>query len=107
VSELYVQAGEWVGPGQAILELADLGHLRIETTDLNEIDAARVKEGDRVTVTFDALPDVQIAGTVERIAPKSAKGSGVNYTVIVELSEWPEILRWGMTAFVDILVEED
>jgi multidrug efflux pump subunit AcrA (membrane-fusion protein) len=107
VSELYVHTGEWVGPGQAILELADLGHLRVETTDLNEIDAARVKVGDPVTVTFDALPEVQIAGTVERIAPKSAKGSGVNYTVIVELSEWPEILRWGMTAFVDILVQED
>jgi multidrug resistance efflux pump len=105
VSELYVHPGEWVNPGQPILELADLGHLRVETTDLNEIDAARVKVGDPVTVTFDALPDVQVTGTVDRIAPKSAIGSGVNYTVIIELAEVPEILRWGMTAFVDIHVE--
>jgi multidrug efflux pump subunit AcrA (membrane-fusion protein) len=85
--------------------LADLQNLRVETTDLSEIDVARVQLEDQVTITFDALPDVTPAGTVTKISPKAATGSGVNYTVVIELAEIPEQLRWGMTAFVDIEVE--
>jgi len=104
VSELNVRAGEFVSPELPILVVADLGHLRVDTTDLNEIDVARVKTGDTVKVTFDALPDVVVTGTIRLISPKSSEGSGVNYTVIVDLAEIPANLRWGMTAFVDIEV---
>jgi multidrug resistance efflux pump len=106
ISEVYVREGEWVAPGQPILVLADLDHLRIETTDLNEIDVARVKVGDRVVITFDALPDVVVNGTVVLISPKASEGSGVNYTVVIEMEAIPQALRWGMTAFVDIQVEK-
>jgi len=106
ISELYARQGEWVTPGQPILLLADLSHLRVETTDLNEIDAARVHVGDPVKVTFDALPNVELNGAVKSISPKATKGSGVNYTVAVDLSGWPTALRWGMTAFVDIQVSD-
>lgn len=104
VTELFVRTGEWVVPGQAVVQLAELNHLRIETTDLNEIDAARITPGSMVEISFDALEDV-IEGTVQSIAPKASQGSGVNYTVVIELDEMPEALRWGMTAFVDIEVE--
>ena len=53
-------------------------------------------------VTFDALPDLVLEGTVISIAPKADQGSGVNFPVVIELSEIPPALRWGMTAFVDI-----
>jgi HlyD family secretion protein len=105
ISELDVREGEWVTPGQLVLVLANLNDLRIETTDLNEIDAARVQPGDTVSVTFDALPDVQVKGKVESIAPKASPGTGVNYTAVVVMDDWPESLRWGMTAFVDIEVQ--
>ena len=101
VSTLYVRGSEWVGPGQPILLLADLSSLRVETTDLNEIDAAQVDVGDAAIVQFDALPDVEVRGEVIRISPKSAEGAGVNYTAVIELREIPPALRWGMTAFVD------
>jgi HlyD family secretion protein len=105
VSDLYVDIGEWVSPGQPILQIADLAHLRIETTDLNEIDAARVALNSEVTITFDAFQD-QVQGTVASIAPKASEGSGVNYTVVIELEEIPQALLWGMTAFVDIEVSD-
>ena len=104
VSEIYYKKSEWVASGQPVLLLADLDNLQIETTDLNEIDAARVKPGDIVLVTFDALPEVEVRGRVARISPKAAEGSGVNYTALVVFDTQPEGLRWGMTAFVDILV---
>ena len=107
VSELYVRQSQWIAPGQPVLSLADLGHLRVETTDLNEIDVARLDVGNSAIVTFDALPNVSVKGKVVRIAPKASEGSGVNYTVVVELDEVPPKLRWSMTAFVDIEVIED
>jgi multidrug resistance efflux pump len=86
--------------------LADLDHLQVETTDLGEIDVAQIAVGDVAIITFDALPDVVIEGTITRIAPKAAEGSGVNYAVVLEMSEVPDALRWGMTAFVDIELEK-
>jgi len=105
VSELSIHPGEWVAPGQNILLLADLGHLRIETTDLSEVDVARIQVGDPVKITFDALPDVTIAGRDTQIGSRAAEGAGVNYKVEVELAEIPDALRWGMTAFVDVEVD--
>jgi len=105
VSELYINPSEWVSPGQPVLLLADLDHLRIETTDLGEIDVAQIAVGEVAVISFDALPDVVINGTITSIAPKAAAGSGVNYKVVLEMSEIPDELRWGMTAFVDIELE--
>jgi multidrug resistance efflux pump len=106
VCNLDVHPGEWVAPGKPVLQLGDLESLRVETTDLSEIDAARVHAKDTVLVTFDALPDVVVNGTVLWVANKSAEGSGVNYTAVVLLEELPPDLRWGMTAFADIEVSE-
>jgi multidrug resistance efflux pump len=102
VAEVHINASEWVAPGQPVLLLADLDHLQVKTTDLNEIDAAQIEVGDKAIITFDALPDIVIEGSVVSIAPKAAEGSGVNYPVTIELNDIPAELRWGMTAFVDI-----
>jgi HlyD family secretion protein len=105
VTEVFIDANEFTNAGQAIDQIGDLSSLRIETTDLNEIDVARVKLGDKVIVTFDALPGVEVDGKVIRIAPKAEEGTGVNYTVVIEPQDLPDAIRWGMTAFVDIEVE--
>ena len=105
LAKLLIDANQFVGPGQPIAQLADLTGLRVETTDLNESDVARVHVGDLAKVTFDALPGVEINGKVTRIAPKSKEGIGVNYTVIIELDQIPATVRWGMTANVDISVK--
>jgi multidrug efflux pump subunit AcrA (membrane-fusion protein) len=105
VVELFVNEAEWVSPGQPILVLADLNQLRVETTDLSEIDVAQIAVGDTAAVTFDALANVVTNATIVRISDRAATGSGVNYRVILELDELPPGLRWGMTAFVDIEID--
>ncbi|MEE8120313.1 MAG: HlyD family efflux transporter periplasmic adaptor subunit [Anaerolineales bacterium] len=105
ISEVHIQEKEWVAPGQPLIVLADLQTLRVETTDLNEIDAAQIEIGNVAITTFDALPEIVVEGQVVYIASKSTEGSGVNYKVILELYEVPEKVRWGMTAFVDIEIE--
>ena len=102
ISSPLVNAGEYIVFGQPVLQLADLSTLRVVTTDLNETDVAYLQPGDIANVTFDALSGVNITGQVSSIAPKSSEGSGVNYTVTIELDDFPEGLRWGMTAFVVI-----
>jgi multidrug resistance efflux pump len=107
VSKLFLRADEWVTPGQPVLTLADLNTLRVETTDLSEIDVSQVQVGDTALVTFDALPGVEVQGVVVHIPPKAAEGSGVNYNAVIELETVPEALRWGMTGFVDIQIEAE
>ena len=105
ISAVHVNSSEWVAPGSPVLLIADLDHLQVETTDLGEIDVAQIVVGDSAIVTFDALPELVLEGTVISIAPKAAPGSGVNFPVTLELNEIPPELRWGMTAFVDIELE--
>lgn len=107
VVDLFIDESEFVGPGQEIIQMGDLTGLRIETTDLNEIDVAGIDVGDEVLITFDALPGVEVDGEVTRIAPKNQPGTGVNYNVIIEMTDPPDEVRWGMTAFVDIFVGDE
>jgi multidrug resistance efflux pump len=106
VIELYLNSGEMVSPGAPILLLADLTTLQVKTTDLNEVDVARVQIGDPVKVTFDALPDTSVTGEVTNISLKNAPGSGVYFNVTITLDEIPAALRWGMSAFVEIQVSK-
>jgi len=107
IGTVYARQGEAVTPSQPLITIGDLSQLQIETTDLSEADVARVREGQKVQITFDALPGRTLAGTVKRIAPMSTPGQGgVNYTVTVALDESDPALRWGMTAFVDIQVNQ-
>lgn len=107
VGQVDTRTGELIVPGQPLVTLGDLDTLRVETTDLDEVDVANVYVGQEVDVSFDALQQVAFIGTVTRISPMAAQGSGgVNYTVVIELDEIDPVVRWGMTAFVDIDVEE-
>ena len=44
ISKLNINTAEWAVPGQPLLVLADLGNLRVETTDLSERDAPKIKD---------------------------------------------------------------
>lgn len=105
ITFIYLRPFEWVAPGQPILLVANLQELHIETTDMNEIDVAQIEVGFPAIVTFDAIPEVVASGEVVSIALKAAEGSGVNYTVVIEMEAMPAKVRWGMTAFVDIELE--
>jgi multidrug efflux pump subunit AcrA (membrane-fusion protein) len=103
VGAVNVRVGELVAPSQPLVTIGDLATLRVETTDLDEIDVVRVSVGQEVDVTFDAIPDRVLKGSVTRISPMAEPGSGgVHYTVVIVLEELDPVLRWGMTAFVDI-----
>ena len=58
----------------------------METTDLNEIDVARIEEGAPVEITFDAIPGCPICrGLWNGLLHVHRKDSGVNYTVTISM----------------------
>lgn len=103
VAEVNLNPGEAVAPGQVVIILGDVSSLRLETNDLSETNVARVKVGQAVAVTFEALPGKQFKGSVTRIAPiSSQRQGGTNYTVIVQVEGLDPALRWGMTGNIEI-----
>jgi HlyD family secretion protein len=103
IAELNINVGEQVSPGAAVATLADLGAWQIETSDLKELDIARVQPGTRVQLTFDALPDLALDGTVTLIRPRGGDNRGdVVYTAVIEPLENDPRLLWNMTAVVTV-----
>ncbi len=105
VTALEVGPGEVVMPGQVALTLVDLSHLRVETTDLSELDVARVAPGQRASIYVEPL-GVTVGGRIVRLASQAATiGGDVVYAVVVELDEQPPGLRWGMSVEVEIATD--
>ena len=103
VAALNVRVGEQVGPGGALVQLADLTAWQIETDDLTEISVVRVAEGAAVALSFDALPEVKLAGKVTRIKPLGENKQGdITYLVVIQPDQMDSRLRWNMTAAVAI-----
>jgi RND family efflux transporter MFP subunit len=100
-----VAPGEYVRPGQVIIELARLDDLQIETTDLSELNIAAVKIGQPATVFVEALNE-EFPGKVTAISPISNTiGGDVVFKVTIQLDKKPENLLWGMSADVEIDTE--
>jgi HlyD family secretion protein len=72
------------------------------------VDVVEVAVGQTVKVSVDAMPDLELPGRVSKIAPMAEEQHGdIVYTVTIDLEQGLEAgLRWGMTAYGDILVEE-
>jgi multidrug resistance efflux pump len=100
IAELNVHPGEWVTQGEAVVEVADLAHLRVETSDLSERDIPHIAEGRTVTVFIEALGE-EVAGRVSEIAPLAdTLGGDVVYRTTIDLDSMPSGLRAGMSVEV-------
>jgi len=107
ISELNVKVGEQVGAGglQPAAVVADLSSFHMDVgIDENSIGA--LKEQQPVVMTVDALPDQQLTGRVDYIAPVATDSSGVvTYKVIIGLDKTNLPVRGGMSANADVITE--
>jgi multidrug efflux pump subunit AcrA (membrane-fusion protein) len=103
VGTLLARAGEWVSPGQGVMAIADLGHLRVETTDLSERDVPAVHVGQSASVSIKAL-NTTAQATVRDISPLAdTLGGDVVYQTTLDLTSVPDGLRPGMSVDVEFL----
>ncbi len=101
VANLNAKLGNSINAGESAVTIADFSHWVVNTTDLTEIDVVSLKEGQPVTLTLDALPDVQLKGTISSIGQTFSENQGdVVYEVTVLLTDTDPAMRWGMTAEV-------
>lgn len=104
VVDLGIKPGELVNPGQAVVVLADFSQWLVETDDLTEIEVPEISVGQAVTIVPDALPDLELSGTVASISDLFEEKLGdVTYTAKIRLDEGDPRLRWGMTVVVTFL----
>ena len=102
VASLGVIPGEFVPSDQAVVMLATLDQLQLQTTDLSERDIAKVRVGAPVDIFIEALNE-NFSGNVLSISPKAdTVGGDVVFKVTIAFEEQPANVLWGMTAEVSI-----
>lgn len=103
VMSLDIRVGEYAAPGAVVVRLADASAWQVETTDLTELNVAQVSEGSTATLTFDAIPGLELPGKVVQVKPYGESKQGdIVYTVVVAPAQQDARLRWNMTAKVSI-----
>lgn len=107
VTESPIDIGTYVQPGATVLTLHTVQDLRVEA-DVPEVDAAHMREGQRVTFTLDVYgSETSWNGTVERLSPSAKPVEGVpTFSVSIRIDGSDERLRPGMTANVRVETEK-
>ena len=106
VTSLMIHQGEVAPVGAPVLGLADTTRWRVETSNMSELQIARIKVGQKALVTVNAFSGQELAGRVVTFSPIAIVQQGdTTFTVTIELDKTNLPLRWGMTARVKILIE--
>jgi len=99
-------ASQNVSGGTTLFVMANLDQMRVRTM-VDETDMGQLRPGLSATVKVEAYPDRTFRGTVEKIEPQSVVQQNVTmFPVIVNLDNRDGLLKPGMNAEVDILVDQ-
>jgi HlyD family secretion protein len=106
ITDIKAKVGDQVNPGTAAFRIDDLTPLIVDV-QISEVDINRISIGQAVNMTFDAIQGKQYAGNVSGVGKVGTAVSGsVNFTVTIELTNPDEAVRPGMTAAVNIVVNQ-
>ncbi len=118
VANIGVKEGEFLSPaaytGTTIVELIDPRHMEL-TARVDELDIVKVKTGQKVMISVDAMPGTKLEGLVTFISPVAREPGVVLFEDEDEEKEYevkinfniPENtpIRAGMSATAEIIVE--
>lgn len=98
--------GDQVSIGTVGYRIDDLSHLLVDV-QVSEVDINSVSVGQPATLTFDAILGGEYHGEVVQVGQAGDTLQGVvSFTVTIELTDADELVKPGMTAAVNIVVEE-
>ncbi len=98
--------GDQVNPNTYAFRIDDLSHLLVDV-GVSEVDINRIQLGQPATLLFDGIPNKEYAGVVVEIDPVGTNNQGiVEFNVTVEITEPDESVRPGMTAAVNIIINQ-
>ena len=99
-----IEPGQTVTTNDSLFVLSDR---LIVTAYVDETDIGRVSQGQDATITLDAYPDIAVRGKVEHVHYESHLENNVTiYHVDIIPETIPKVFRSGMSANIDIVVDE-
>ncbi|MCP4944824.1 MAG: HlyD family efflux transporter periplasmic adaptor subunit [Planctomycetaceae bacterium] len=109
-AEFVVEAGSTVRERQEIIRLPDPSLMQVKCK-VNESRITLIREGMAARVQIDAIPGMKLTGRVVKVNRYAEPGSFFSssikeYATIIEIINPPENIRTGMTAEVQIFVEQ-
>ena len=105
VSRKHVERGEWIQPGQTVVELVALDNLVIDFQAPQSV-YARLERSARLTVSLDAFPGQSFAGRIATLVPVTDPVSRT-FLLRVALLESDLRLAPGMSASALLRIEGD
>ncbi|UTF59317.1 HlyD family secretion protein [Gilvimarinus sp. DA14] len=104
-----IREGDSVQRGFSVLEIPSTDDLQVRAW-LNEVDIARISEGQQVQIYFDAMPSLTLQGRVARIGnqaePKQYWGNSGYINVDISFAAEPQQqLLPGMSVMVELAQE--
>jgi len=102
ITDVSIQPGDQVNSGEIAFRLDDLSRLLVDL-QVSEIDINRVKVGQDVILTYDAILAMEYRGLVVDVSPVGVETQGVvTFAVTVELIDADAAVRPGMTSSANI-----
>lgn len=102
IAKLNVKKGDPVSTATSVATL--ITTQKIAQVSLNEVDVAKIKVGQKVTLTFDAIDGLTIAGEVSDIDTVGTVSQGVvTYTVTIAFGTQDDRVKSGMSVSAAII----
>lgn len=96
IAALNIKKGDAVSSGTSIITL--ISKQKTAQISLNEVDSEKVKEGQKATLTFDAISDLSLTGTVAEIDTLGTVSQGVvTYNVKIIFDTQDDRIKPGMS----------
>jgi HlyD family secretion protein len=106
ITEINSRPADQVGPGSVAFRVDDLSRLLVDV-QVPEVDINRIQTGQAARLSFDAILGKEYDGTVIEVGRVGVPVAGlVNFTVTIELNGVDDSVRPGMTAAVNIIVNQ-
>lgn len=104
VSAVDVQKGDSVSSGTVVATV--ITQQMIATVSFNEVDAAKIKLGQKVNLTFDAIEDLTMTGVVIDIDTMGTVSQGVvSYNVTISFDTQSDQVKPGMSVSAVIITD--
>ncbi len=104
IASVSPKVGDSASPSTAVATILTTN--QVADLSLNEVDAAKVKVGQKATLTFDAIDGLTIAGEVAEVSTLGTVSQGVvNYDVKIAFGTQDDRVRPDMTVNAAIVTE--
>ena len=106
ITQVDPAVGDQASTGAVAFRVDDLSHLLVDV-QVSEVDINTLSIGQTAALTFDAILGKEYHGEIVEVGQAGDNVQGVvNFTVTIELTDADELVKPGMTAAVNIVVQE-